>query len=211
MSAGNRTRGAASTVVTLLTLALVTAVGRVGEIAAQSNAGGDALERPDRREGVLYRVGSGFGFLITSGEGFDDRPDVQLEGGVQFGAARPGGPPKLGLTGAFTVGAAHFMGGTYTSVRLLTGVEFPWTLSRSIELVPAAQVGYLKAFEQDERHGFTSRWGVEIRVLPAGGAFYYGFEPIALVTLPLPKVTSGVDAGSRVAPELGLLRFGWRF
>ncbi len=44
---------------TLLILALVTVVGGVDEIAAQSSAGRDVTERPDHREGVLYRVSSG--------------------------------------------------------------------------------------------------------------------------------------------------------
>ena len=61
------------------------------------------------------------------------------------------------------------------------------------------------------RGGFTSCVAVGIRVLPSRGAFNFGFEPIALVTLPLPDATAEGNPGSGVAAEFGLLRFGWRF
>lgn len=197
----------------MLAVALGAVVGlcTAHEISAQTGRFAVTSERADSRAGILYRVDSRIGFLITSGQTFGDRPVVQIDGGVQFGAATPGGPPRVGLTGGFTIGAARFLGGTDTSIRFLAGAEFPWALSRSIELAPAVQAGYLKAFDEDERHGFTSRVAVGIRVLPSRGAFYFGFEPIALVTLPLPDATAEGDPGSRVAAEFGLLRFGWRF
>ena len=60
------------------------------DVNAQSNADSD--------DGLLFKIDSRIGFLFTGTEGFADRPLFQIDGGVQFGRAKPGGPPALGIT-----------------------------------------------------------------------------------------------------------------
>lgn len=186
-----------------LLLALVSFGG--GSVSAQEPL------RPDVRDGPLFRLDSRLGFLVTSGDTFGDRPVWQIDGGIQLGPARPGRPPALGFTVGVSVGAAEFLGPTTTSTRVMGGIELPWALSSTLELVPAVQAGYLRAAEEDERSGFVSRWAIGIRILPRRQTFYFGFEPASLVTLPRPDDPVRGDPGARAALELGVLRFGWRF
>lgn len=134
---------------------------------------------------------------------------------MQFGRARPGGGPALGLTLGASVGAAEFLGPSTISLRILGGVELPfavyeaWPGGAALELVPAIKIGYLRAFEEDERDGLTFRGAVGLRVLPGGGAFYFTFEPLALVALPSPGAGFS-SGGSQLALELGVVKVGWR-
>ena len=183
---------------------------------AQDGASGSRAERPDAREGVLWLLHSRVGFMVTGGDGFDDRAFVQLDGGAQFGRASVGAGPAIGLTLGTAVGASHFLGGTNVSLRVLGGVELPWALDVTafgdgpVELVPALQAGYLKAYDEDERSGFTLRATVGLRLLPGSSPFFFTFEPITFVLLPSPDPSKAQDR-SRLAVELGLLKVGWRF
>ena len=173
--------------------------------------------RPDARDGLLFRVDARLGYLITGGQGFSDRPFVQIDGGIQFGQATVGGPPSLALTVGAAVGAGEFLAeaGTY-SLRMLGGVELPWAIDasvlgdRPVELVPAIQAGHQESYGEDERSGFTLRAALGLRLLPSSGTFFVTFEPAGFVLLPRPD--PAMDEGSsRFAAELGVLKVGWRF
>ena len=168
-------------------------------------------------DGLLFRIDSRIGFLITGTEGFADRPLFQIDGGVQFGRAKPGGPPALGLTlGASIESGEIFARSASISTRFLAGIELPWAIGGSatrrntVEFVPAVQVGYQHAFEDDGRDGLTFRVAPGIRVFPSRGTVFLTFEPISFVLLaaPPPAEDHGDD---RFGWELGVLKFGWRF
>jgi len=211
-AAGTRPVGTRSGAAVLALLAALAAIPAppAPPLAAQTPPAA-APGRPDQRDGLLVRLDQRLGFLVTSGEGFGDRPVWEVAVGLQRRAARPGSGPALGLTLGAGVGAAEFLGPTHASFRVMAGIEGTWSLSPVIELVPSFQAGYLEALEEDGRRGLVTRTGVGLRVLIPDRAFYFGFEPISLVTLPRARPSLPTDGGSRFAPELGILRFGWRF
>jgi len=171
----------------------------------------------DSEDGLLFRIDSRIGFLITGSEGFADRPLFQVDGGLQFGRARPGGPPALGITLGASIESGEIFARTASiSTRFLAGIELPWAIGGSatrrnaVEFVPAIQVGYQHAFEDDGRNGLTLRVAPGIRVLQSTRTMFLTFEPLSFVLLaaPAPAEDLGDD---RFGVELGVLKFGWRF
>jgi hypothetical protein len=164
------------------------------------------------------RVDARLGYLATGGDTFSDRPFIQLNGALEFGTARAGGPPLFGITAGVVAGFGDiFAASMTTSWRFLAGIETAWVLADGIdggvpraEFVPSIQAGYQTTGGQDERKGLTVRAGPGIRIpLNPDGKLLLTFEPVSVVLLPGPDGVGG-DEG-RIAWELGILKFGFRF
>lgn len=185
-----------------------------GQLEPEPTAG---LDRPDARDGVLVRIDARIGFMITGAEGLLDRPLAQVDGGIQFGRARVGGPPSLALTVGVALGSGDFLGeDATTSMRLLMGVEVPFALAGGfvgegpVELVPVVQVGYRTSYREASRSGFTARAALGLRLLPRETAFFLTLEPVSMTLLPSADESAG-SSGGRFAVEVGVLKLGWRF
>ena len=171
---------------------------------------------PDDRDGVLVIIDGRFAWVVTAGEGVGDHPLMELDVGVQFGRARPGGPPGVALLLGGGVGVGEALGKSNVSWRVVGGIEIPVAvtmpaLSESlIEIVPVLQAGYLKVVDEDKRKGFTLRGSVGMRFLFNATAFYLTFEPLSVLLLPAPPGGFN-NSTAKVAIELGILKVGARF
>ena len=173
-------------------------------------------DRPDAKTGILWLISGRVGYLITDSPGFSDRPVFQVDGGLQFGPARPGESPRVALTVGIALGAGDFLGESASeSYRLLAGVQVPVAVSGGfigtspVEIVPVVQAGYQRTYGQDDRAGFTGRTTIGLRLLPKSTAFFFTFEPVSLFLLAPPPADA--SDGSRLALEIGIVKFGWRF
>lgn len=164
------------------------------------------------------RIDARLGFLATGGETFSDRPFIQAGGALEFGKAQAGGPPVLAVTtGIVAEFGDIFAASMTTSWRFLAGVEVAWVLADGpggsaprAEFVPSVQAGYQTDGGRDQRNGLTIRAGPGIRIpLDPDGRILLTFEPISVVLLPGPD--GAVEDEARIAWELGILRFGFRF
>ena len=164
------------------------------------------------------RVDARLGYLVTSGDSFSDRPFISFGGALEFGQARVGGPPALGVSAGIAGGFGDvFAASMSTSWRFLVGVEAAWALSDGVdggvpgaELVPSVQAGFQTTGGQDGRSGLTVRAGPGIRIpLAPDGRTVLTFEPVSLVLLPAPE--GALEDEGRLAWELGVLKVGFRF
>lgn len=164
------------------------------------------------------RIDTRIGYLLTGGNTFSDRPLVQVGGALEFGQTRVGGPPVFGVTAGLVAEFGNvFAASMTTSWRFLAGVEAAWALTDGVdgaapraEFVPSIQVGYMTTGGQDERSGLTVRAGPGLRVpLAPDGRMLLTFEPVSIVLLPAPDGV--IEDEARVAWELGILKFGFRF
>ncbi len=155
---------------------------------------------------------------MTGGNTFSDRPLVQLGGALEFGQTRVGGPPAIGVTAGLVAEFGDiFAASMSTSWRFLAGVEAAWALADAVdgsaprvEFVPSIQAGYMTTGGQDERSGLTVRAGPGLRIpLAPDGGMLLTFEPVSIVLLPAPDGL--IEDEARVAWELGILKFGFRF
>ena len=104
-----------------------------------------------------------------------------------------------------------------TSWRFLAGVEAAWVLADRpgggvprAEFVPSIQAGYQTNGGQDQRSGVTVRAGPGIRIpMDSDGRILLTFEPVSVVLLLGPD--GAVEDQARIAWELGILKFGFRF
>lgn len=213
-----RSAGRARVVAVLLATALA---GAAPPLSAQAGPAGG----PEDGRRVLRRLDGRIGFLITGGESFTDRPFAQVDAGVQFGRARHGGSPALGVLVGAALGFGEILASDASaSLRVMAGIEAPWAVAPGgaagpLELVPAVQVGLQKAWAEDERDGFTLRAGLGLRVPIGDGTGHITFEPVSFALLsptgrPVLPETGGdvpLDETPRAAFELGILKFGWRF
>ncbi|MFV1988694.1 MAG: hypothetical protein ACC682_15575 [Gemmatimonadota bacterium] len=196
-------RSAGGVLVLSAWLALLSTVG----LAAQTDGTGSVAR---------FAFESRLAFLISDTEGHPDRPVIGADARFTIRPARVGGGPGFGVTAGATVGFAEFFADVQSeSFRLVVGVETPWALSASglgknpVEIVPLVQVGHLTSNGGDERSGVVSRLALGLRIPLGDGPMYLAFEPIGLTLLPAPDDPHEGD--SRLAYELGLIKFGWRF
>lgn len=164
------------------------------------------------------RLDARLGFLATGGDSFSDRPFVQLGGALEFGTAQVGSPPVLAVTtGIVAEFGDIFAASMTTSWRFLAGIETAWVLADGVdggapraEFVPSIQAGYQTNGGRDGRSGLTIRAGPGVRIpLDRDGRMLLTFEPVSVVLLPGPEET--VEDEARIAWELGILKFGFRF
>ncbi|MDH3733279.1 MAG: hypothetical protein OEU54_07075 [Gemmatimonadota bacterium] len=174
---------------------------------------GAAAEEPT---GPRFGVDARLAFLITDAGGHPDRPLLEANGRVRILRARAGGAPGFVLTGGVAIGFSEFFAEVQSeSFRVAGGVEVPWAIGsrrpsgRAIELVPLVEVGHLDSNGGDERSGLFTRFAVGVRIPVGGGPLYLGFEPIGLTVLP--EALKSREGDSRLAFEMGLIRFGWDF
>ena len=196
-------RSGGGALVTTVWLALLSPTG----LAAQTDGAGSVAR---------FAFETRLTFLISDTGGHPDRPILGADARYTIRPARVGGGPGFGVTAGATIGFAEFFADVQSeSFRLVGGLEIPWALSTSglgenaIEIVPLVQVGHLTSNGGDERSGVVSRLALGLRIPLGDGPMYLTFEPFGLTLLPAPDEVQ--DGDSRLAYELGLIKFGWRF